>query len=94
MNEQIGLQTIHTTFIRYHNVIALRLQQLNPTWNDEKIYQETRSIIAASLQHVTFNVSTPELFKMPFVTAVLNHDRNGYLYYLAKVNKRVRNLTF
>ncbi|OQV26032.1 putative Peroxidasin-like protein [Hypsibius exemplaris] len=57
-NLHIGLQTLHTIFLRHHNNIVTDLSRMpeNANWNDEKLYQEARAIIAAQLQHITFNV--------------------------------------
>ena len=45
INEQAGLTTVHIIFIRTHNVFEERLHQLNPQWDGERLYQETRKII-------------------------------------------------
>ncbi|XP_055331071.1 peroxidase-like [Paramacrobiotus metropolitanus] len=61
VNVQIGLQAVQTMFMRHHNLLCQRLQTLNPQWNDEKLYQEARAIVAAQLQHITYNEWLPVL---------------------------------
>ncbi|XP_076461621.1 thyroid peroxidase-like [Babylonia areolata] len=54
VNEHPMLSSIHTVFHRYHNTLASHLSYLNPHWNDETLYQETRKIIGAIMQRVTY----------------------------------------
>lgn len=59
VNEQIHLTVLHTLYVRDHNRIATGLAELNPHWDDERIYQEARHIMAAATQHITLNEFLP-----------------------------------
>ncbi|CAH1274733.1 PXDN [Branchiostoma lanceolatum] len=59
VNEQPGLTSMHTLFLREHNRIARRLSQLNPSWDDDRVFYETRKIVGALMQKVTYGEFLP-----------------------------------
>ena len=61
VNEQPGLVVGHTLLLRLHNQLAAQLQLLNPSWGGERVYQETRRLVAALVQHVTFAEFLPRV---------------------------------
>ena len=60
-NENIELTAIHTLFVREHNRLAAKFSAQNPGWSDEQIYQQTRRIVVAELQAITYNEFLPAL---------------------------------
>ena len=69
-NEQLGLTIMHTIWMREHNRIARALMRLNPCWSDERLYQETRKIVGAMQQVISYK---------EFLPIVLGPNYNRYI---------------
>ncbi|XP_065315597.1 chorion peroxidase-like [Gordionus sp. m RMFG-2023] len=81
VNENTILIAIHTLFVREHNRIANGLLLVNPHWNDEKIYQESRRILAAEIQHITYNEFLPIIIGETNMRRFgLNLQRTGHFH--------------
>ncbi|XP_039256744.2 salivary peroxidase/catechol oxidase-like [Styela clava] len=61
INENQGLISMHTLFAREHNRIARKLKSINPSWTSNETFWETRRIIAAISQHITYSEFVPAL---------------------------------
>lgn len=60
-NENLALTSLHTLFLREHNRIAGELSSRNPTWSDDRVYNEARKIMIAIAQHIVYNEYVPAL---------------------------------
>lgn len=91
--EQPGLVALHTVFVRFHNKVASILSRHNIHWSEEKMFQETRKIVYAVMQHITYKEFLPivlgpevmELFELK-----LKH-KDFYENYDSRVNPAIAN---
>jgi len=61
VNQYTSLTALHTLFVRLHNRYAAHLSTINPHWDDERLYQETKRIVGALIQHITYNEYLPSV---------------------------------
>lgn len=89
----MGLTALHILFLRQHNFLASALAAMNPQWNDEILYQETRRIIIAIIQHITYNEFLPSLLGRPTMDLYgLTPQTDGYsTSYDENVNPSITN---
>jgi peroxidase len=59
VNENPGLQSMHTIWFREHNRIAALVKNANPILNDDVIYLESRRLVGAQMQKIVFGDFLP-----------------------------------
>lgn len=60
-DENIVLHSVHTLFVRNHNLLAKGLQQRNRRWSGNTIFETARKINIAIIQHIIYSEFVPEL---------------------------------
>ena len=79
VNEQLVLSVTHILLMREHNRMAAELAAINPHWSDETTYQETRHIMAALIQQITYNEFLPMVLGKDIMAKFsLILERHGY----------------
>ncbi|MCB1057556.1 MAG: peroxidase, partial [Acidobacteria bacterium] len=60
-NEQVGLTSMHTLFVREHNFWADQVHAALPELDDEEIFQYAKAIVVGELQAITYREFLPAL---------------------------------
>ncbi len=81
-NEQPILASMHTLFVREHNRVADSLAALNPSWDDEALYQKSRKIVGGIFAAIAFEEWLP----------ALGITLDPYTGYDANVDPRIMNV--
>lgn len=50
---------LYSAILKEHNRVAIDLAELNRHWNDDALFYESRRIVTAEIQHITFNEYLP-----------------------------------
>jgi len=82
VNENMGLTSLHTLWLREHNRIATVLAVNNPTWNDTILFMETRRIVVAAFQHIVYKeflaaILQPFYYNSEKLAPLGNNGNNG-----------------
>lgn len=62
-SDQEALGMLHRVLLSEHNRVAEKLAAANVHWDDTKLFLETRRIVVAQLQHITFNEYMPAILR-------------------------------
>lgn len=92
VNVQPMMMSLHHLFVREHNRLADSLSAAHPDWTDEVVFQETRKLVIAEMQHVTYNEYLPVVLGPTLMeTYNLNVLTQGYTTYIDSINPAIRN---
>lgn len=86
--------SLQTIWMRHHNNVARRLKQVMSSWNDTTVFEETRKIIGAQLQHIAYNEYLPAILGTQIMNQFdLKPRPTGQYYtkYDAKIKPQIRN---
>ncbi len=75
-NEQVGLTTMHTLFVREHNRLAKHIRKRHPHLPGNQIYERARKKVGAYIQVITYNEFLPVLLGPNALSFYVGYDTN------------------
>jgi hypothetical protein len=78
-NGWVGLSLLHLLFAREHNAVCDRFKQKNPSWGDEKLFQQARLVISALIAKIHTVDWSCAILPNPVTTAGLRVNWRGLL---------------
>jgi len=78
-NWWVGLEIMHTLFVKEHNQIADMLKSNNPDWDDERLFQTARLINAAQIAKIHTVDWTPAILKNSILRDAMFSNWRGIL---------------
>ena len=73
-NEQVGLTSLHTLFVREHNRLADVIASENPELSGQEIFELARKIVGAQMQVITYNEFLPLLLGPDALGPYIGYD--------------------
>ncbi|WP_250031052.1 peroxidase family protein [Paractinoplanes maris] len=73
----LGLSSMHTLFAREHNVLCDELAERHPDWDDERLHQTARLIVAAVIAKIHTVEWTPAMLATNVLDRAMNVNWNG-----------------
>lgn len=73
-NEQVGLTSLHTLFVREHNRLAGIIQRRSPELNEDQIYERARAWVGALIQVITYHEFLPVLLGLNALKPYVGYD--------------------
>jgi hypothetical protein len=73
-NEQVGLTSMHTLWVREHNRIADAIAAQDHEASDESIYQQARAMVIGEIQVITFNEYLPAVLGQSAIATYSGYD--------------------
>ena len=75
-NEQVGLTSMHTLFVREHNRYVDELRANNPELSGDELYERGRQFVGALMQVITYNEFLPALLGQGALTPYSGYNPN------------------